>query len=183
MCSIIRILLLAFVVRTHAKDVELFNRAKKAWFLHHADLDGTLLLKTQQQTQSNATYIERNRTCSAHDKGEIVHGDFSGAMAECFVFSLGIIDGLNENRFNRCFSSKLNVSMGCSTCFAETAMYDEQNCKLACMRGFHSEDCVKCTAGFDTSACAGFHTPGVRSKEEHIMSKGHEQVHGTASQA
>lgn len=161
MRSVVRIILLAFIVHGHAEHGKLLKRANKAWDIH-TDLENTLLLKAQPTT------ITGSSRCSAHDQGAIQSGDFSGAMVDCVTSSLNIVTGVNENVFNQCFTGKMHVSTGCSTCFAETAHYDYQNCKLACMLGFSSENCVKCTHGFDTSACAGFHTPGFKGKSEQI---------------
>jgi len=100
--------------------------------------------------------------CSADDQGKLSDGATVGkAGSDCGLSAYNVLTGaFNHDKFNSCFTDKLQIASGCSECYATNGEYAAKNCKAACLLGWCKQGCLDCsTADAPKSAldaCTGF---------------------------
>eukprot|EP00929_Paragymnodinium_shiwhaense_P060507 TRINITY_DN3020_c0_g2_i2.p1 TRINITY_DN3020_c0_g2~~TRINITY_DN3020_c0_g2_i2.p1 ORF type:complete len:456 (+),score=101.49 TRINITY_DN3020_c0_g2_i2:85-1452(+) len=89
-------------------------------------------------------------------------GTFPAIVAACsrkaFSFTLGIV----ADKFNGCMNQNVGLSGDCNRCFAETALWNINNCKIGpCIQSWCSEGCLACARPHEAALaqCAGGKTP------------------------
>jgi hypothetical protein len=107
-----------------------------------------------------------NCACNADDQTKInakgpgnKDATFPGTCSTCAHQACGIF-GCNKDTFNKCLTSKLEITSTCSDCFADAAQYGYDNCKLACFASWCGKACLDCTAKDSAiRPCIGFDAP------------------------
>merc|ERR1712080_569735 len=76
-----------------------------------------------------------------------------GAGSDCGLAAYNVLTGaFDHDKFNSCFTGKLNIGSGCSDCYATNGEYAVKNCKSACLLGWCKQGCLDCSTAAEPSS-------------------------------
>lgn len=84
-------------------------------------------------------------------------GSFPKIVADCAKKAYSVFGGFNKNKMVSCVGGKIPITEPCANCFAGSAEYGVDNCKLKCISSWCSQGCLDCAKPYQPTLdqCTG----------------------------
>eukprot|EP00929_Paragymnodinium_shiwhaense_P063903 TRINITY_DN3197_c0_g2_i1.p1 TRINITY_DN3197_c0_g2~~TRINITY_DN3197_c0_g2_i1.p1 ORF type:complete len:412 (-),score=100.60 TRINITY_DN3197_c0_g2_i1:346-1485(-) len=88
-------------------------------------------------------------------------GTFAETVSTCARGAYSLWYGLSADKDKGCLRKKVGVSAGCADCIHKANQFGTKNCKVACIKSWCSESCLKCSGGAkaELESCTGGELP------------------------
>eukprot|EP00929_Paragymnodinium_shiwhaense_P063902 TRINITY_DN3197_c0_g1_i1.p1 TRINITY_DN3197_c0_g1~~TRINITY_DN3197_c0_g1_i1.p1 ORF type:complete len:383 (-),score=82.36 TRINITY_DN3197_c0_g1_i1:284-1432(-) len=84
-------------------------------------------------------------------------GSFAETVSTCARGAYSLWYGLSQDKDQGCLRKKIGISGGCAECIHKANQFGTKHCKVACIKSWCSESCLKCSMGYkpQLESCTG----------------------------